>query len=120
MSLYLGSTVVNVTDLKRAITFWTQALGYEVRYEDLDFAVLFDPDRRWSNLSLQLSDKPKDGLNRLHLDLYTSQQEAEVSRLEQLGAIRIPWNYEPDPDYVVLTDPDGNEFCVVQSDQPQS
>ncbi len=119
MPLYIGSTVVNVTDVEKGIAFWTQALGYKVRSADDTFAVLTDPERYWSNLSLQLTDKPKQGVNRLHLDLYTNQQEAEVARLEQLGAICIPWNYGPEVDFVVMADPDGNEFCVIQTDRPQ-
>jgi catechol 2,3-dioxygenase-like lactoylglutathione lyase family enzyme len=119
MSLYIGSTVVNVTDMKKGIAFWTEALGYKVRSEDDTFAVLTDPDRSWSNLSLQLTDKPKQDLNRLHLDLYTNQQQAEVARLEELGANCIPWTYPPDADFVVMTDPDGNEFCVIQTGQTQ-
>lgn len=115
MALYIGSTVVNVADMERAMAFWTAALGYVERHTDLDFAVLTDPNRRWSNLSLQLSIEPKRGRNRLHLDLYADDQQAEVERLESLGARRLPWDYSPDADYVVMADPDGNEFCVIDA-----
>ena len=54
------------------------------------------------------------------LDLYTNEQAAEVARLKGLGAERVvPWPYEPDSDSVVMADPDGNEFCVVQTDYTQ-
>jgi catechol 2,3-dioxygenase-like lactoylglutathione lyase family enzyme len=121
MALYVGSTVINVADLDRAISFWTAALGYVLRDSDHDpdFAVLTDPQRRWSNVSLQLSLTPKQGRNRVHLDLYTPNQPAEVTRLEGLGAQQIPWEYEPDHDHVVMIDPDGNEFCVIQTDVKQ-
>ena len=115
MTLYIGSTVVNVAEIDRATAFWTAVLGYVVRYSCPTFAVLTDPRRRWSNLSLQLSDEPKRGRNRLHLDLYADDQQAEVARLESLGATRPPWEYAPDADYVVMADPDGNEFCVIAS-----
>ncbi|MBA2518816.1 MAG: VOC family protein [Chloroflexia bacterium] len=115
MGLYVGSTVINTADLDRAITFWTAALGYVVRDGDPTFAVLTDPRRRWSNVSLQRSDEPKRGRNRLHLDLYTADQAGEVARLEGLGAGRLPWEYEAGHDHIVLADPDGNEFCVIQS-----
>lgn len=115
MGLYVGSTVINSHDIEQSIAFWTAALGYVVRHADSTFAVLTDPDRRWSNVSLQLTEEPKAGRNRLHLDLYATDREAEVKRLEVLGATRVPWNYPPDPDFVVLADPSGNEFCVVQS-----
>ena len=118
MTLFVGSTVINVADITRATAFWTAALGYVVRSSSDDFAVLNDPHRRWSNVSLQLSDEPKLGRNRLHLDLYADDQEAEVARLEGLGATRLPWEYPPDADFIVMADPDGNEFCVIDTGTP--
>jgi len=50
----------------------------------------------------------------LHLDLYTDQRDVEVERLVSLGAMRYPWTYRPNADFVVLQDPGGNLFCVVQ------
>ena len=118
--MYIGSTVINTPDVGNAVTFWTSALGYVVRHQDETFAVLTDPDRRWSNLSLQRSDEPKRGPNRVHLDLYTDDREGEVARLESLGASRVePWTYEPDHDHIVMRAPDGTEFCVVQSPYAQ-
>ena len=119
MTVFVGSTVINVADIERATAFWTTALGYVVRDSDPTFAVLTDLHRRWSNVSLQLSDEPKHGRNRVHLDLYADDQQAEVTRLEALGARRIPWDYGQDADNVVLVDPDGNEFCVIQSSYTQ-
>lgn len=49
-----------------------------------------------------------------HLDLYATDQPAEVERLLALGATRFEWRHEPDADDVVLADPDGNTFCVVE------
>ncbi len=115
MGLYVGSTVINTADVKKAITFWTTALGYVVRHSDDTFAVLTDPTRRWSNVSLQLTEEPKVGRNRLHLDLYTQDQQGEVARLQGLGATLPPWEYPEGGDFVVMADPDGNEFCVIQT-----
>ena len=119
MGLYVGSTVINVANVERSTLFWTAALNYVVRGADSTFAVLTDPRRRWSNVSLQLWEKPRVGRNRLHLDLYSDNQAAEVERLEGLGAERLAWDYPPDADYVVMADPDGNEFCVVASPDTQ-
>src|SRR2546422_268393 len=80
MTLYVGSTVLNVADLDWATTFWTAALGYVVRNASPTFVVLTDPRRCWSNVSLQRSEAPKVGRNRLHLDLYADDQQAEVAR----------------------------------------
>lgn len=115
MPIYVGSTVINVNDMQRAMAFWTAALGYVVRNADPTFAVLTDPQRRWVNVSLQLTEAPKQGRNRLHLDLYTKDQAGDVARIKALGAGEPAWEYPPDADFVVLTDPDGNEFCVIQS-----
>lgn len=120
MGLYVGSTVMNTPDLEGSVDFWTAALEYVVRDADATFAVLTDPRRRWSNVSLQRSDEAKRGVNRVHLDLYAADREAEVARLEGLGATRVmPWEYADDDDHVVMAAPDGNEFCVVQSPHPR-
>jgi len=122
MSLYVGSVVISVGDIGRGVAFWTAALGYVPRYDvGDDWASLHDPNRPWVNVSLQLSDELKPHRNRLHLDLYADDQAAEVARLEALGARRLPWpDYPPDADFVVLADPDGNEFDVVQRPVPAS
>nr|WP_249123904.1 VOC family protein [Saccharopolyspora erythraea] len=63
------------------------------------------------------SESPAEARPRIHLDLLvdtTEEQEAEVERLVALGASRVDWGlYPPNPDFVVLADPDGNVFCVV-------
>ena len=68
-------------------------------------------------LALQQSDTPPRDHPRLHLDLHVSdarEQAAEVERLVSLGAARVDWDsYPDDPDFVVLADPEGNRFCIV-------
>ena len=114
MSLQFFSTVLNVTDMKRARDFWSAALGFKVRNENWDWVLLEDPNKDWARLGLQLTDKPKTDLNRIHFDLVAEDPPAEVERLKSIGATIIPWGfYEPDSDFLVMTDPDGNEFCVI-------
>lgn len=112
----IGAIVWGVRDLRRSIEFWTQALDYCLKREpDEDFAILVPKTGEGVQLSLNAavtSDKPK----RHHIDLFTHQQAAEVDRLLALGATRVDWRYEPNADYVVLADPDGNTFCVVALD----
>ncbi len=119
MSIYIGSIVINVAEMERATRFWSAALGYVMREGDEEFVVLTDPNRRWANVSLQLLPHPKVGRNRLHFDLYSDDQASEVTRLEGLGATRLSWDYPPDADYVVMADPEGNEFCVIDSTMTQ-
>ena len=112
--LEIGAIVWGVRDLSRAIKFWSEALNYKLRREpDVDFAILVPKEGEGIQLSLNAavsSDKPK----RHHMDLFTRDQEKEVERLLKLGATRGDWKYETDADYVVLADPDGNTFCIVQ------
>jgi uncharacterized protein (TIGR00725 family) len=63
------------------------------------------------NMSLQLADTPVTARDQMHLDLYTDDQHGEVRRLEEIGA-RFVRDSEPGDDYVVMLDPEGNEFCV--------
>ncbi|MBN8657495.1 MAG: VOC family protein [Anaerolineae bacterium] len=112
--LEIGAIVWGVRDLHRAIHFWSEALNYKLKREpDVDFAILIPKEGNGIQLSLNsavTSNKPK----RHHIDLFTIDQTNEVERLIKLGATRVPWNYDTESDYVVLADPDGNTFCVVQ------
>lgn len=116
--LRIGSIVLRVDDLRRQTEFWQAALGY-VRRDDGasdDFVLLGPPDEIGPHLSL---DQVRSALQippRLHLDLYTDDQAREVKRLIALGATEIHWDKRPpDADYVILADPEGNRFCVVDT-----
>jgi catechol 2,3-dioxygenase-like lactoylglutathione lyase family enzyme len=112
--------VINVQDMSRAVDFWTAALAYVRREQDWDprFMMLVDPARRRLPVSLQLTDsRPKEAV-RVHLDLYTSEQARHVERLVKLGATRVDeWPYPDGADFILMRDPDGNEFCVI--DHPE-
>ena len=111
----IGSIVIHCLEFDRMLAFWQKALHYVPRDPPThDWVVLHDPGRRGPNLSLQKRDRRPERRSWLHLDLYTSDQEAEVERLIALGATRYPWRYRPGADFVVLEDPSGNLFCVVQ------
>ena len=107
----LGSTVINVADLEVMTRFWTQALhlSFTSNDGDADFRVLRGPH---VNVSLQRAGTPVTARDQMHLDLYTDDQAGEVARLTGLGARVVRHVQEPDDDYVVMTDPEGNEFCV--------
>ncbi len=96
--------------------FWRNALRYVPREPaEEDWVVLRDPDNRNVNVSLQQVPEKSPGKNRLHFDLYTDDQEGEVKRLLELGATRHPREAEADEDFIVLADPEGNLFCVVDT-----
>jgi catechol 2,3-dioxygenase-like lactoylglutathione lyase family enzyme len=116
-SVRVGSIVMRCHEYDRMVAFWQAALRYEVEHADPKggFVILRDPGGKGPNISLDQSPTRRTGKRSwLHLDLYTTNQQGEVERLVQLGATRYPWRYQPDADYVVLEDPDGNLFCVVQ------
>jgi hypothetical protein len=111
----VGSVVIDCNDFAAMFTFWRKALQYVEREppEKDDFGVLCDPDGKGVNVSLQVVPEKRSGKNRLHFDLYTENQKAEVERLLQLGAKRHDRVPEPGEDFVVLEDPEGNLFCVI-------
>jgi catechol 2,3-dioxygenase-like lactoylglutathione lyase family enzyme len=112
----IGSVVIDCNDVAAMSTFWQAALGYVPREPASDgWVVLTDPDGHPPNVSIQQVQEPRRGKNRLHLDLYTEQPEAEIERLLRLGATRHDRIPEPDDDFVVLADPEGNLFCVVDT-----
>lgn len=116
--LRLGFPVIGVTDLDRAATFWTTALGLVVsdEWSSEGWRTIRRSDGERA-LGLMISASPPEPRPRLHLDLLvdtTAEQGAEVRRLLGLGATMPAWDsYPADPDFVVLADPDGNLFCVV-------
>lgn len=112
----VGSIVIRCYEWKKMFAFWQEALHYVPREPAEDgWVVLRDPAGHGPNVSLDRVPERRTGKrSRLHLDLYTNSQEDEVRRLVQLGARRYPWRYRPGADFVVLEDPDGNLFCVVQ------
>lgn len=114
--LHLATVVANVRDMRRAVRFWSDALGYRPREGEWndEFMMLIDPAGHGTPLSLQLTDHPPREAVRVHIDLYTAAQERHVERLVGLGASRVEdWAYPADADFIVLRDPDGNEFCVI-------
>jgi catechol 2,3-dioxygenase-like lactoylglutathione lyase family enzyme len=117
--LRLGFPVVGVRDLPRAVAFWTAALDLVplAEWKSATWTTLGQPDGSNRALGLMVSDSPAESRPRVHLDLLvdsTGEQDAEVERLLSLGATRPDWDlYPPEPDFVVLADPDGNLFCIV-------
>jgi catechol 2,3-dioxygenase-like lactoylglutathione lyase family enzyme len=118
----LGTVVLGAEDVDRAVSFWSQVLGYEpVHFDDSDneFTVLVPPSRVGTRVALQRAVTPVQEHPRVHLDLVVdtaTEQAAEVERLVSLGATLVPWDsYPVDPDFVVLADTEGNRFCVVDA-----
>ena len=113
--LTIGSVVIRVDDLERQKAFWTAALDYVARQgDDDDFALLRPRSGSGPNVSLDAVRSERVIPPRIHLDLYAEDQPAEVERLTALGAREVHWDKRPpDADYVIMEDPEGNRFCVI-------
>jgi catechol 2,3-dioxygenase-like lactoylglutathione lyase family enzyme len=115
--LRLGTVVLNVKDARRASQFWSQALGYAYRdggYREDTTPVLLPHSTTATAIALDAND-------RTHLDLHTDsavEQQAEVERLVSLGATQVDWAYPDGARFVVLADPEGNLFCVINTGRP--
>jgi hypothetical protein len=113
--LKIGSVVWGTRDVPRAIQFWSQALAYKpLRPPTDDWAILVPQQGPGPQLAIKLVTSDPNTHARHHLDLYAADREAEVARLLELGARKVDWRYPDDADYVVLADPDGNTFCVIE------
>jgi len=115
--LHVGSIVIRVDDLARQTAFWSAALDCVVPADHPDDFVLLRPrDGHGPNISLDAVPSMRHLPPRIHLDLYAEDQAAEVDRLVGLGAARVEWSGRPpDADYVILEDPEGNRFCVIDA-----
>jgi catechol 2,3-dioxygenase-like lactoylglutathione lyase family enzyme len=121
--LTFGVVVLGVTDRRRAEQFWSAALRYQVRdgpFGGWARSLTPPPGQAGPVIALQTSQTVPQDYPRLHFDLHvngTAEQQAEAARLVSLGASRVDWDSFPDdPDFVVLADPDGNRFCIVDLD----
>ena len=114
----VGSIVIRADDVQAQADFWSGALGYVRRTDRDDFIVLAPPDGDGPNVSI---DGMRSDLHlppRIHLDLYSDDQASEVTRLLGLGATEVHWDKRPpDADYVILADPEGNRFCVIDASE---
>ena len=123
MANRITCVVVNCADHERLAEFWCAVLGYEVieRRQDEEWTEIGPPGQQPKGpvptLLFQTVPDPTPGTNRLHLDVNATDrdQDAEVQRLLDLGATRAQVGQTGEESWVVLADPEGNVFCVLQS-----
>ena len=112
MTLAWEQLVVDAVDPVTLGRWWADALGWVIVDDDPDeFEIRAEPDRL-PGLLFAAVPEPKRAKNRLHLDLRPTDQQAAVARLLALGAQRADVG-QGDESWVVLRDPEGNEFCVL-------
>ncbi len=112
MSLEWEQVVIDARDTVSLGRWWVEALGWVIVNDDPDeFEIRPHPDRL-PGIMFQLDAEPRQVKNRLHLDFRPDDRDAEVERLIELGASRVDIGQGEVP-WVVLADPEGNEFCVL-------
>lgn len=109
--------VLDCLDPSALAEFWAEALDYSVLGGVANYTLLVAEDTG-AQLLLQKVAEPRAGKNRMHLDITCADVPGEVARLEALGANRISGDIdEHGMHWVVLADPEGNEFCVCDGGQ---
>jgi len=116
MPLALHHVVVDTHDLRRLAEFWAAVLRWQVLSVREREVVIGPDDTAPIGMCFMPVEDPKAGKNRLHLDLTTSadDRDAEIARILALGARRVDIGQTGAESWVVLADPEGNEFCVVR------
>lgn len=116
MASRVAAITIDCADPRSLVAFWSEALAYEIR-DDIVGCSLSDPAGAAPGIGFQPVPEGKIVKNRVHLDLTPrdGDLEAEVVRLEQLGARRVHYfDHDPEQVWWTMHDPEGNEFCVVQ------
>ena len=118
MAATLG-LVLDCADPERLADFWSQAIGYTTVGGAGSYVLLVDEAGQQPKLLLQRVGELKTGKNRMHFDIETPHVDDEVERLEALGAVRLIDGAmeEHGNRWVVMADPEGNEFCVCNAGQ---
>ncbi|HXH57551.1 VOC family protein [Iamia sp.] len=114
MSLEWEQVIVDATDPVTLGRWWAEALGWVVVDENAEEVEIRSAPGRLPGLLFLAVPEPKAVKDRLHLDFRPDDRDAEVDRLLARGATRADVG-QGDETWVVLADPEGNEFCVLSS-----
>ncbi len=111
MTLRIGMVTIDCRSPQRLAEFWAPALDLEVLGDYGEFVILGRDDSSVS-LGLQQVPESRGAKNRVHVDLRGEPREAAAERLTRLGAKLRARHHQPGLSWIVLTDPEGNEFCI--------
>lgn len=122
MTLKVEQVTIDSADPARLAAFYKEMLGYEETGSELgrgeDWVEIAPPGGGATPLLFLEVHDDKRVKNRVHLDLRPEDQGAEVERALSLGATTIDIGQGADKSWVVLADPEGNEFCILKGEQP--
>ena len=115
MTSRLAVIAIDANRPRLVADFWRAVLGWEVLESGSDVISIAPGDRTWPGIEVFRVPEGKSIKNRLHLDLRAdgSSTEDELQRLLDLGARRVDVGQGPEVSWVVLADPEGNEFCLL-------
>jgi predicted enzyme related to lactoylglutathione lyase len=116
VTIELHAVTVDAADPRRIAEFWCALLGYKVSYDSPEEVAIGKPDDGGPEVLFIKVPDTKSVKNRIHFDLRPNDQAAEVERALSLGATHVDIGQANDPDatWIVLADPEGNEFCILR------
>jgi hypothetical protein len=114
MSLRFTELCIDAADIHTLGQWWSTVLGWPMKVDDDGDVQVSPPDGNGPLLLFRAVPDGKVVKNRLHVDFTADDQAAEVERVIGLGASRVDIG-QGDPSWVVLADPEGNEFCILAS-----
>ena len=106
--------VIDCADPRSLASFWEGFTGYERRGDHEDWVSIYAPDDS-TRIGFQRVPEGKVVKNRVHIDFEATDEEATAKEIEAMGAIRRWVGDDPEDPFVVLADPEGNEFCIVRA-----
>jgi len=109
----LYAIVIDVNDLETCGKFWSQVLGTDILYQDERYLRLGHKGERPTLLLQRVPERHREK-NRVHIDLDVPDLDAAVSRVQGLGGDKLRQLNGYGNEWVVMADPDGNEFCLVK------
>jgi predicted enzyme related to lactoylglutathione lyase len=112
----LYEIVIDCADPVRLAGFWRTITGYVTLSESETWVAIGTADER-TIIGFQRVPEPKTVKDRIHLDFAAEDEEATAHEIEAMGATRLWVSEDPDDPFVVLADPEGNEFCIVREEE---
>ncbi len=112
MSAFVGTVMVDCNDLDAMVEFWSKALDLEEKARYPSYVWLGALGEKGPALAFQRVSEPREGKNRLHLDLVAEDPEAFARQVIELGGSHVDDRESSGFHWKVLADPEGNVFCV--------
>jgi len=105
--------VIDCADPPTLARWWSSFTGYTLRTDGGDWSTIANEDQSMI-IGFQKVPEGKVVKNRVHLDFWAADEEATARELEAMGATRRWVSEDPEDPFVVLADPEGNEFCLIR------